>query len=373
MKKITYMIMACLLFVACDNTNPLEDLGGAKAAFASWVSAPSGDLLVSDAASSVSWEFELIDGNGGNDVTSVAIDVTDGTNSGNLATVSSFSANSNGVQGASGSFSLTDIATALGVAVGTIGEGADFDFTITVTKSDGTTWGQANAGAASGYDPAVPFSMSTATETVSVASFATIDTYLNSGNVDTVFLEFANDFTSELSVQPTVTRISAGGNTDDAIGAVQVLTDASGADSVYYVSYTPGAAANDTINIVVAGASAFATGFVMTNDTTEMVYIIDNANPTIAANGSSEQFGTGGASLGYEFNLVASETIGWAVLDVDWVDVGTTDSTVKIDGDDTAVLNYMFDWAQADGAVTLTMTVYDLAGNSVAILPVVLN
>lgn len=373
MKKITYIIMACLLVVACDNTNPLEDLGGTKAAFASWVSAPSGDLLVSDPSSSVSWEFELIDGNNGNDVTSVAIDVSDGTNSGNLATISSFSANSNGVQGASGSFDLTDIAGALGVGVGTIGEDDSFDFTITVTKSDGTTWGQANAGAASGYDPANPFSMSTATETVGVTSLSTIDTYLNAGNVDTIYLEFANDFTVELAVQPTVTSISSEGNTDDAIGAVQVIADADGADSVYWVSYTPGAAAADTISIVVAGASAFSTGFVMTNDTTEMVYFIDNVDPTISANGSGEQFGTGGASIGYEFNLVASETIGWAVLSVDWTDAGTTDTSVKIDGDDTAVLNYMFDWALADGEVTLTMTVYDLAGNSVGVAPIVLN
>lgn len=370
MKKITYMIIACLFVVACDNTNPLEDLGGVQGAFASWVSAPSGDLLVSDPTSSVSWEFELIDGNSGNDVSSVAIDVTDGTNSGNLATISSFSANSNGIQGASGSFDLNDIATAIGVAVGTIGEAQDFDFTITVTKTDGTTWGQANAGASSGYNPANPFTLTTGTETVTVASLSTIDTYLNWANVDSILLEFS---TAELSVQPTISRISSEGNTDDAIGAVQVLTDADGADSVYWVTYTPGAAAADTISIVVSGASAFASGFVMTNDTTEMVYIIDNVNPTISANGSAEQFGTAGASIGYEFNLVASETIGWAVLDVDWTDAMTDDSMIRIEGDETDVLNYTFDWTTADGEVTLTMTVYDLAGNSVGITAVVLN
>lgn len=368
--------MACLLVVACDNTDPLEDLGGTSAAFASWVSAPSGDLLTSDPSSSISWEFELVDGTGGNDVASVEIRVSDGTNSGTLATITSFSENDNGLQGASGSFDLSDIAGALGVGVGTIGEGDDLDFSLAVEKSDGSVWGQANAGASSGYDPANPFTLTVATETVSLASSSVDSTYLNANSVDTVFLEFANDFTAVLTTNPTIVEITEQGSTG-VIGAIQTIADSDGADSVYWFTYTPDATATtDTVSFQISAAEAVA-GFTMVTDTFKMAYFIDDVNPTVAENNS--RLVRAGASLdttGYDFNYIFNEDIGSLTLMEDFVGVdddgdGDIDGA-DADGDAVAIATsadgdtweFFYEWTgSADGEVNLTIMVKDLAGN----------
>ncbi len=384
MKKITYIIVACLLIVACDNTNPLEDLGGEQAAFASWTTAPTGNLLTSDPSSSVSWEFELIDGNNGNDVTSVSIDISDGTNSGNLETVNSFSANEDGVQSASGSFNLNDIASTLGVGVGTIDEGDSFDFTVTVTKNDGSVWGQVNAGASSGYNPANPFSYSVAVETVSLVSISTIDTYLTSTNVDTIYLEFANDLTTQLAIDPVVTSISSGG---DVIGPVQKIQDVDGVDSVYWVSYTPGPT-TESISIVVSNASAYTSGgYVMTNDTTSALYFIDNTSPIVVENNSRLLRDGGLDTLGYSYSYIFNEILGSVSItedvtgidddgdgDIDAADLDGDAITISVPPSDDLLFEYLYEWTgAADGEVTLTFTVTDRAGNASALGTVILT
>jgi len=366
MRNIKYIfgIAVVLLFVtACDNENPLEDLGGETGAFASWVSPPSGDLLTSDPSSAISWEFELIDGNNGNDVESVSVNVTDGTNSGTVATISSFSANDNGNQGASGSFDLNDIASALGVGISDIGEGDSFDFTIEVTKTDGSVWGQANSSIASGHSPANPFSRSTAIETVSLVSSSVDSTWVNANSVDTLFLEFANDFTSQLEVNPTITAISSEEAGLGTVGPINVIQDVNGVDSVYWVSYEPSGAAADTISFEITGASAFSSGYVMENDTVQMAYIVDNVNPSEETFGLVPVFDEEGNIVGIQFIGAFSETLGSVEIVADYDDSDDNDGDVGATPTGKTI-NFTLDWTEADGPVTFDIQVKDLAGNT---------
>ncbi len=379
MKNILYIVFPVLVVVGlsgCDTAGGADDdifARGADAALASWVSAPSGDLILSDPTSALAWEVEFIDESNGSTVESFQIAISDGTNSGSIS-YSSFTANAEGNQGVSGSISLNDIASAIGVTVASMSEDDDFTFAPTLTRG-GVVYPVGNA--SQFLNAVADFSATIATETTSLTTSSVKNESINSA--DTLFLEFTNDFTTELLVDPTLTIVSATGQVDNAFGAVAALVDEDGDDSVYYAILTPTAAATDTISVTLSAASAIATGFAMVDTTLADIWIVDNAIPT-ATDNSSFVIGSGGGNVGYGYNIALDENIGDATLTVDITGVdddgdgdidgadadGDAVSVTIADGSiDDDVFNFTYTIASGTNG-TLTLTLEDLAGNAIA-------
>lgn len=352
--------------IGCDTAGQIDAFSnGTNGALASWVTSPDGDLLLSDPTAGLDFEVEFIDEDNGNTVEAWAMTVTDGTTTGTIFTQTAFTANTDGNQGFSGSVSLADIATALGTTTASFAEEDEFTFGSILTRG-GVQFPVGNASqflnAVADFDEAI------AIETVSVTAKSVDSPYLSATSTDTVFMEFANDFTTVLASNPTLTAISTDGslNTNGYVfGDMGSKLDEDGEDSVYWVVITPpaGLAGVDTISVVISDASAFATGFVMANDTLENAYFYDNVVPTIAANNSANVAGTGGSVVGYRFNVALSEEIGSVTVVADYADADTDDveKVVEVEGD---VFDYTFDWTAADGAVSITVTIADEAGNA---------
>ena len=381
MKKIINILLIVLIvavMAACDDTAGGIDSfsNGTNGALASWVTSPDGDLILSNPDVGLAFEVEFIDENKGSTVEAWTFSVTDGDLAkGTVINQTSFSANSDGNQGFSGTITLADIASALGVTVASLEESDILTFSATLTRG-GVVY---PVGVASQFLDAVQsFEYTIATETTSLTSFTSKSTHLNAMSVDTIYLEFANDFTSELATKPTLSAISSGGNTY-TFGEVKALLDKKEKDSVYWATITPPAsiAEQDMVDIVISAAAAVA-GFTMVNDTTSLVYIVDFIAPTVLEDGSSLKKGSGLDTLGHNFKYVFSEKIGSIKLTADVagvdddgdgnIDAADTDgdaveTTVETSGD---ILDYTYPWKgrKAEGEeVTLVLEVRDLAGN----------
>lgn len=328
-------VLAMLVW-SCDRAGQFQDFneGTTPAAAAAWVTSPSGSLSLSDPSATVSFEMEFI----GTPVEQYELTVADSTTSGVLITAA-ISGNY------SGSFSLQDIATALGTNVTDYVEGYGFEFTSTIT-SNGIVYTTSNANTRE-FDAVADFEEVILVETVklddnSIAS----DGIISSGQSDTVFLEFTSDLGAVLATLPTITRTSVSGNTDDVISAVRSLEDEDGEIVRHYFLYTAGAADSDVISFSISDASAVsAAGFAMEAVDLGAVFTIDNVAPVVDGN----------ASVGNRVLLVFNEEIASvsATLDGEALDID-----IEEDG-------FTFDYAyDGSGAAVLSLTVEDLAGNT---------
>ena len=387
MKKIINVLSIILIIAvmtACDTAGGIDSFSnGTNGALASWVTPPQGSLIISDPTTGLDFEVEFVDEDGGNTVDSWTLTVTDAVTVGTVFTQTSFSENANGNQGFSETITLTDIASALGATVDSFEEGDEFIFSSTLTRN-GTVY---PVGSASQFLNAVAdFDASIAEETTSLTSKRTKSSYLNSTSIDTIFLEFENDFTTELATNPTLSAISSGGNAY-TIGTIQkmLIEDEDDLMYLYWATITPPAtiAVQDTVSIKIADAE-IVSNFPMINDTIKNAYIVDYTAPTVLDDLSSLKRGSGLDTLGYNFNYIFSEDVGSVKLTVDFVGVDDNeDGDIDEDGDEVEVeidvtanedlLDYTFMWTGAsDGEVHLVLEVRDLAGNLLS-LPIMLT
>ncbi len=380
MKNILYIVFPVLIIIGqsgCDTAGGVDDeifARGADAALASWVSTPDGDILLSNPASAASFSVEFIDESGGSTVSNFTLNVSDGTNSGVVFTSSSFSANSDGNQGVSGSYSLNTIMDALGTTVADYEEGDEFEFAATITR-DGVVYPAGNAAmflnAVRQYSIALPL------ETVVVAGVSADSARLNANSTEYVVMAFENDFGVALKTHPTIEILSGGG----AFGDVEVVAfadpedeDNLGKDSVYRALYTPTTEGPVTFRII--GASAIGTD-VFTNepDTSENFFIVDLTNPTVVGDNSGQ------VTAGQRYSILLDEPVGDVKLMVDFlnvdddedglIDAADTDGDavegeVAFDGD---LIDFTFGWKDEDGQVTLTLEAFDRAGNPLTLDP----
>ena len=337
-RNILTLGVLAVLVSSCDRAGQFEAFneGTEPAALAAWVSEPSGNLLLSDPASAVSFEVEFV----GTPVEAFELSVTDGTNSGVLITAAT-SGNF------AGSFSVGEIATALGVEVSTLSEGDEFTFSSALT-SNGVVYRSSN-GNTREFDVAGDFDQSILTETVKLTENSLdTDGIIRSGQSERIFLEFENDLGSTLETLPTITRTSTSGNTDDTIGAVREMLDDDG-NATYYFDYTAGAANSDVISFEITGASAVSVaGFEMEDVSLTSLINVDNVVPTLEGN----------ASLSNRVVLVFSEEIAVvnATLDGNAIEISMNEDGVTLD--------YAY---TGTGAALLNLSVEDFAGNTLTV------
>jgi len=120
---------------------------------------------------------------------------------------------------------------------------------------------------------------------------------LSNDDQDIVFLTFDRDVATFETI-PAITRISAGGATDDSVGTLTKSED----DDVWFFVYTAGAATADTIDFAVSGGET-AAGFAMKNDTIKSAYIIDNESPKIQVGATSVSTDGNGKFLNVRLEL----------------------------------------------------------------------
>ena len=344
-------------------------------AIAKWITSPKGDLRLSDPASSLSYEVEFLDESGGTTVEKFTFDISykklnrtvDILSSGTIdVPSSSFSANDNGNQSVAGSISLSAINSAIGDNV-TLFEGDTIVFNTTLTRGGvvfaaGAVFSATTPLAAIGFDKLI------SKETVSATMKEVKRKYVKNGKADSVLLNFSNDFTDDsLTVLPTLTYISTANSTDHSFEDVVRVTNTNGKDSLFVSKFNPGVADRDTVSIIINGASAISSGFVMKPDTIKNAYIIDNVVPTVLSNNSVETRGAKNKFLGYTFNLVLSETIGKVLISFDFEKAESKDGKITLEDVDSDVLNYNYVWDQDKGNVTLSVVIEDLSGNSVSL------
>lgn len=324
-----------MLAFSCDRAGQFEAFneGTEPAALAEWVSQPSGNLLLSDPTSAVSFEVQFH----GTPVEQFELSVTDGTNSGVLITAAT-SGNF------SGSFSVSEIASALGVAVSDLSEGDEFTFSSTLT-SNGIVYRSSN-GNTRVYDIAGDFDRNILTETVTMTDNSLdTDGIIRAGQSERIFLTFENDLGSTLATVPTITRTSTSGNTDDTIGDVQEMIDEDG-NATYYFDYTAGASVSDAISFEITDATAVnVAGFAMEAVALSNLITVDNVVPTL----------DGDASLNNRVVLIFSEEIAVvnATLDGTAIDISMNE--------DGLTLDYKY---EGTGASVLNLSVEDHAGNT---------
>lgn len=375
LKNILFKTLILTMVISCDTEGGIDDdvfaIAG-NAPIASWITSAEGsDLLkLSDTDSPVPYEIEFIDASNGNSVNAFTMIVVDSTSeilkTGVLISQTTFTANTDGIQGFSGSFSLNDIFSALGTTASDYTEGDTLNFTHTVT-SGGVDYPSGNSNTFS--NSIRDFSLEIPVETVDLVSFSSDSVFLNANSRETITMTFENDFTNELVVLPTVTRISAKGQTDDTIGDVNFDSDR----SAYTFTYASGTSDVDTISFIISDASALSSGFVMANDTFNTVFIIDNIDPTQVADISSLQTDGNTDTTGFRFNILFSEDIGDLTITSNFIDIDDDlDGDIDEEGEFTTVsatfsgsnLDYIFPWiGSEDGEVELTLEVRDRAGN----------
>lgn len=352
-RNILIVGVLAMLVYSCERAGQFEDFdqGTTPAAVAAWVTSPTGNLTLSDPAAAITFEVEFIGTQVDQFEMSVAFDNGTSEVSGVLIT-----ANVSG--NFSGSFSLNDIATALAIPVTDFAEEDEFEFNATVT-SNGITYPSSNANTRE-FDAVAGFSETIIIETVTLEDNAiSTDGVISSGQSDSVFLEFTSGLGAALATLPTITRTSVSGNDDDVIGEVQALLDEDGEIEKYFFLYTAGAAASDVISFQVANASAVSVdGFAMEQTDLPEVFTIDNVAPEAVQD----------ATLGNRFLIVFSEELASATAVLDYADSDENDGPVSLDlSDDGVSLDYSFDWSAGDPNVTLTLTVEDLAGNTLTV------
>ncbi|MEP1097259.1 MAG: hypothetical protein ABJG78_19240 [Cyclobacteriaceae bacterium] len=378
MKNNINIFLACLVIFAmsaCDTAGGLDTFGsGDESALSVWVTAPKGDLILSDPTTGLAYEVEFIDATDGSSVEQFTIDVEvrdkDGnvTNSGNLLTTSTFAANANGNQGLSGTITVNGIAAALSTTAATFSEKDEFHFSTTHTVGGVVL---ANGNANQFLKSTSNFSETIAVETVEAS--VTIKNSKVDANGEYVIMAFKNDFGVALETMPTFEILNGGGG---SFGPVEVVpfkdpedTKNLGKDSVYQAKYTP-AVDGEVITFRILSASAVTVaGFDIVADTVKKAFTTDLTAPTISGNQSVT------SATGQFYNLFLSEDIGSVSLKEDFKDVDD-DEDGMIDGADTdgdAVkvditfsenfLDFKYDWEDKDGEVTLTLVIKDPAGN----------
>lgn len=335
-RNILGMGVLAMLAFSCDRAGQFEAFneGTEPAALAAWVSEPSGDLLLSDPTSAVSFEIEFV----GTPVSAFELSVTDEDDNTGVLISAATSGNF------SGSFSVGEIATALGVDVSSFSEGDEFTFSSTLT-SNGIVYRSSN-GNTREFNVAGDFDQSILTETTElIDNSLDTDGIIRGGQAERIFLEFENDLGSSLATRPTITRTSTSGNTDDTIGEVQEMVDEDG-NATYYFDYTAGAADSDVISFEITAASAVSVaGFEMEAVSLSSLITVDNVAPTLDGN----------ASAGNRVLLVLSEEIGAVTATLDGTEVDISMS------DDGVTLDYIY---AGTGAAVLNITVEDNAGNT---------
>ncbi len=383
-KKICVVCLMVIYLSGCDTAGGIDSfVSGDEAAIASWVSAPKGSLRLSNDTSSLSFEVEFLDGADGSSVEAYSLVAKDGsTNTGTIVTSTSFTTNKSGRFGLSESFDFRAIYTALGTTLADYTKGAKFTLTSLVTVN-GVVY---ESGLSNQLFKAATDVLTVPDEVVKIKSSSVNRSFSNTGRTDTVTLDITNDLKDSLTVLPIITRISAQGNTDDVVGQVQRALDKKGKDSVYWFTYKPGMATRDTISFLVSGASALSRGFVMKDETLNGVFIVDNIPPTVIGNASDFVRTPAGDRIGYRFNYLFSEDIGEIKITQDFLGVdddkdkkidentGTDKDAVKVTSTFKGnLLDWTFDWVPADGQVTFTVEIEDVAGNTLDLGTLVLT
>ncbi len=143
MKKLVYTLLGIAVaaagVISCDTAGGIEDFndGVTNASLAVWVDTPFSDadtLSLLDPSNAIEFEIEFLDESNGSLVDAFQLEVSDGTNTAILISQTAFAANENGNQGFSGSFSLTDVVSALGTDLIDYVSGDEFDFTGNITR-----------------------------------------------------------------------------------------------------------------------------------------------------------------------------------------------------------------------------------------------
>lgn len=378
MKNYINVLFAGLIVVgmaSCDTAGGIDSFQiGEDSALPVWVTAPKGDLILSDPTAGKAFEVEFIDATDGSSVESftmnVAVQDKDGnvTNSGILLTESAFTANANGNQGFAGTITLNEIASTLGVTAASFNEKDEFHFSTThVVNGAVLTGGNANQFLVSTSNFSEKIAVETVTATVTIKN-SDVD-----ANGELVIMAFENDFGVALETMPTFEILSGGSGSFGAVTAVLFMDpedeDNLGKDSVYQARYTPGAV-EEVITFRILSASAVTVaGFDIVADTVKKAFDIDLTAPTIEGDISAI------SGTGVLYNLFLDETIGSVSLKEDFkgidddedemIDAADTDGdAVKVDvtwTDNT--IDFKYAWKDADGEVTLTLVVKDPAGN----------
>ncbi|MGB3463647.1 MAG: hypothetical protein WBA74_00180 [Cyclobacteriaceae bacterium] len=275
MKNILYIAVVFLTIgiIGCDSTTRIEELNelGDPGAIPALIGSLDTLYKLSDVANSgATFDVEFIDGDNGNSVASYNWFVSYKESPVvSVASFTSFTANENGNQSINGTLAFQDALDALNLTAGDMAEGDTLFYTATVVLNDGTVFTDANGGVT--YNELFDFSAIIDTETVVLTDATVSGAFLRNGQSGTISLVFDEDIVTV----PTITRISAGGNTDDVVGTPVITDDA---DSVVF-SYTAGASASDVATFVVSGAEAVA-GFPSVSDTLEIKITTDNVTPT---------------------------------------------------------------------------------------------
>ncbi len=361
MKKNINILLACLIvlgMVACDKDGGIDsDIFKAteSAALATWVTSPKTGIKLSNPTSTATFEVEFLDETDGSSVEAFTMTVTDKDDKTRvLLNQTTFSANTNGNKGFSGSISMNAIATALGTTVASYSEGDEFDFVSTITRG-GTVFPSGNS-----LSEVKNFTLTLPVETVGVA--VTIKKSILNANGTTVDMVF----TESLNRHPSLTVIKGGGR----FSVVIPILDVKMKDSAYRTTYTPGTV-EEKVSFTITGASAFATGFEMAADTLKDAFTIDLTDPMIVGNDSDTT-----ATGGQRYILLLDEVIGSVTLKENFTGVdddgdGDDDEVgegKKVDVTFTgAFFDFEYEWADGDGEVTLTLEVKDVAGNEVAL------
>ncbi|MBC6409807.1 MAG: hypothetical protein GDA51_01670 [Ekhidna sp.] len=171
---------------------------------------------------------------------------------------------------------------------------------------------------------------------------------LKSGDIDTVMLTF--DRKDAFVVDPTITRISVAGASDDVVGPlVKYPSDDEDKDDEgkYYFLYTAGASEVDTIDFRISDGATVA-GFEMKTDTLETAYIIDNKSPEMKVGATSVSTDGNGKFLNVRLELTL-EALGKDTVDFEISATSPPDpafDTQKItktisQGDQTVVLEFV--------------------------------
>ena len=225
-----------------------------------------------------------------------------------------------------GTFSITlqQAIDFLGLTTSDYDRGDAIEFEFEMVTTDGTVFTSTNVGtnvAASGrfsfYNSPYAYTAVIDDPNRVVLSSAELGEFssdvLRQGSVDSVMLVFDS---GTLLTNPTITRTSAGGNTDDVIGAIQKLpfedVDEDGTDdneNTFFFLYTAGSAASDDVTFDITGAETVS-GFPMEPVTFEKAFSIDNVAPNAILGGASGVFTDDGSQIDkVSVDLIFSEDL----------------------------------------------------------------
>ncbi len=193
----------------------------------------------------------------------------------------------NGLPVATFTVTLGELVTHVGTSSGNYSVGDDFVIDFEMELTDGRIFNLSNAtqdvtrtGAFSYFN--AQFRYSATVKDPNRLTVTDIDVsgessgQLRQNTIDTVFVTFDRS-ESDIITFPTITSVSALGNTDDNIGAFTLWDDEDNDDDlIYFFLYTAGAAAADTIDFVIQDGISVA-GFPSYTKRLKKAFVIDNA------------------------------------------------------------------------------------------------